>query len=138
MSFMGLMGIVGVSGMLMSIGNSGKDSLLKTDELKKSISMMNAKIQKFTDGYTALITAEATDIQRIVDEMNVDVQIITQLSKQMESEKNDHALIYRTIQTAGMIVITTIAFIFILKLFDFYDIIENILEYPFKHLFSKK
>jgi hypothetical protein len=135
---MGLMGLVGVSGMLMSIGNSGKNSLLETDKLKKSILMMNGKITKFTDGYTELITAEATDIQRIVDEMNIDVQIITQLSKQMESEKNDHALIYRNIQMAGIIIITTIAFIFILKLFNFYDIIEKVLEYPFKNLFSKK
>jgi len=135
---MGLMGIVGVGGMLMSIGNSGKNSLIETNKLKNSISTMNAKLDKFTDGYTALITAEATDTQRIINEMNIDVQIITQLSKQIESEKNDHAIIYRSVQMAGLIIITTIGFIFILKLFDFYDIIENVLEYPFKHLFSKK
>ena len=135
---MGLMGMIGVTGMLMSVANSGKKSVFQTEKLKQTILDMNAKIKKFTNGYTELLTVGATDIQRIIAEMNMDVQLITQLSRQMESEKNDHALLYRSIQMAGIILVSTIGLIFILKLFDFYDIIQNFIEYPFLSLFRKK
>jgi hypothetical protein len=98
---------------------------------------MNAKIDKFKERYTQLLVADATNIQRIKDGMTQDIQNITMLSKRIEGEKLTHAIQYRSIQMAGITLITSIVMIFILKMFGFTDIIKNVIAYPFVKLFSK-
>ena len=135
---MEIMGIIGITGMLMSVANSGKDSLVSSGQLRQSIAQMQAKIDSFKAGYTQLLVEESKDIQELKDKINEDVQAITMYSKRIEGEKDTHSTIYRSIQMAGIILISAVAFIFILKLFGFYDIIQNVIEIPFKNLFRKK
>lgn len=132
LGFHAVMGTIGLTGMLMGVAVSGRESLLKTKEMNKSINMMNAKIEKFKIGYTQLIMDETRDIQDIIKQLNDDVQLITLYSRKIEVEKDLHSKQYRMIQIYGISFVVIIAFLLILKLFGFDEIINNFI----KQLFS--
>lgn len=133
-----IIGGLGMLGMLVSVGMSGKDSLTQTQTIQNSINAMTQKIADVSTKYGAILKADSESIETLRGELNDDIQSITLLSESIEVARQKHAVSYRAIQMAGIVLVCTIAFVFILKLFGFYDIILETLEFPFKNLFTKK
>jgi len=129
-------GVIGILGMLGSVGASGYNANKSAGQLRESIEEMTKKIEKYKQGYDDLLTSQAKLGLDIVDAMNEDIDQITQLSKAIDIEKQNHARTYREIQLAGVTVIIYIAFIFILKIFGFYDVVQEVLSYPIRKVFG--
>lgn len=134
---MEVLGIAGAIGMLVGVGMSGYNSISQTSSLQASIAQMQDTIQSFTNGYNSLLAGDSAENQRLISDMSNDVDAITQLSQQANVEKTQHAATYRSIQLAGILMVSFIAFIFILKIFGFYDVVQQVLLFPF-HIFTKK
>jgi len=124
-------------GMAVGIGMDGVNSQKQTDTLRQSVQDMISKISNFTETYNNVITNNSQDIAKMNSDMQDDVNAITQLSATIQVQKNEHAATYKTIQILGVTMILFIAFIFILKIFGFYEVVQEMLIYPFKKIFSK-
>ena len=134
---MAVIGIIGIAGMIGQVAVSGKDSAQQSDALRQSVQDMITQINSFTENYNNLLSATDTDIAQLDQKIENDVQLITQLSAKISDQKSVHSATYRTIQIAGITMIFFIAFIFILKIFGFYEVVNDIILYPFKKLFGK-
>ena len=123
-------GVIGIIGMCVNVGMSGKDSITSTAALKGNVADMKAKIASFQAAYTALLAQESADIQADKDQIAADIESITRLAKAIQSEKTTHEKLYKSIQITGISMVTVIAFIFILKMFGFYKVLAEVLN-PF-------
>lgn len=131
------LGLIGVLGMLGSVTMSGVDAGRSAGDLRDSIEKMDQKIGKYQQGYQTLLYSQELLKQELIDEMNQDVADITQLALQIDQSKKDHAVAYRSIQIAGITMVIFIAFIFILKIFGFYEVVMEVLGYPFQTMYKK-
>ena len=134
---MEFLGAIGILGMIGSIGTASYNSGTQSDKLRQSIQDMSDKIDRYKDGYTKLLKADAILGQTLIQGMSEDVDAITQASQQIDVAKTEHAKSYKTIQMAGVSFIIFLAFVFVLKIFGFYDIVQEVLVYPFKKAFQK-
>lgn len=131
------LGVIGVISMLSSVAMSGVDAGRSADGLRDSINKMDAKIAKYQQGYQALLYSQEVLKQELIDEMNQDIADITQFALQIDQAKKDHAVAYRSIQIAGITMVIFITFIFLLKIFGFYEIFIDVLGYPFRTIYNK-
>jgi hypothetical protein len=133
-----VMTVIGIGGLFAGMGISGEDSLSNTKTIQKDINDMTAKTNSYEEKYNKLLNSQGTQQARLVAELNIIIQDLGLLSKQIIVAKKKHAEQYKKIQTTGVIFISFIIFIFILKMFGFYSIVGEIITYPFKMFYKTK
>jgi hypothetical protein len=127
-----MMGVQIGSSLYYASKNSGDDS----GKLRESIRQMNKKIQDYTNNYKKLLTDIAQQKVIITDEIQSDIVEINTYSQKIRFLKTSHDIIYRNMQISGIIFISTIGLLLILKLFGYYDMLNEILLYPFKKVYN--
>lgn len=133
---MAAIGIVLLGGMGVGIGMDGVNASKQSKNIRDQISDVEGESKKWEDRYTTImrndyrIEAEDTNyIRSLVENYNV-------LANQIKVQRDAYNVTFKKIQLWGIIFVTSIFFMLLLKQFKLLGPLLEIIEMPFKYTWN--
>lgn len=135
---MEILGPILLLGMGFQVYNQASSYGDDYDKLNQSITDTNKVLGEYDNTFNQILNKQAVFNQQVQDQITASVDKIGELENSLEFTKTAAAVRYRAIQFAGVLFISGILFLYILKYFGFLDDIKNSIIYGFKSLFGMK
>lgn len=129
-----MLGMFAVSS-LATIGLAGNDAAKNSQSVKDSIANSIAQKQQWQDKYNNLIKSGAKDMASMQAEHTILVNEANKLTSELKASQDLFTASYKTLQMYGIIMVSGIFFILLLKKFGLLDALDNYFSNLFRKIF---
>ena len=133
---MDIIGGIMMLGMGIGVAMDGYDAEQSSKELRIQIAAVQQKSIEWEDKYAEIMKADyvieagnVSIIKGILNQYNI-------LANQIKVEKANYNVIFKKIQLWGIIFVTSIFFLLLLKQFGLLGPLKKVIMMPFKYLFN--
>lgn len=123
-------GLAGMTGMIVGIGQSGYQSNKTASSLRAQIKDLNKQSEDWKKKYHEILLADYVLDSSMVKAMQDTLNNYIKLQSKIAIEKETFIQQYKQIQITGVIFITVIFFLLTLKQFDLLEPLFIFLNYP--------
>ena len=134
---MAIMGIIGGASMLGNIGTAGYKGVVSTDNLRKQISEVQNQTRQWTNKYNELGKAGVTIDQDFIDATTNSLEKYNQLQAEIKSESDNFSKQYKILQETGVILLSVVFFLLVLKQLDLFGPLWHVITIPERYIIQK-
>jgi hypothetical protein len=132
-----IMGVIGGVGMAANIGKAGYDGDKSSANLRKQISDVEDQTRQWTNKYNELGKADSKIDQDFIDATTNSLSKYSQLQAELKLESENFEKQYRIIQETGVIIISIVFFLLVLKQLGLFGPIWQAITIPERYVIQK-
>lgn len=121
---------VGIMGMAGMVGSSGYNATVSSDKIRDAIASVKVQTADWQKKYTDVINAEYVLDAAIQGEIIQSLDTYITLKATIQLEKDNYNAEYKKIQIVGIVFITIIFFLLLLKQFGLFQSLWETLTFP--------